>query len=233
MAAALQASRTVEAFGYSLPIVKKGIHVVKSMNTNKCLSLAPSILIDRHNLPFQIDRTAIYDDIVITDRHDNYSGYVKLTIGGGYITPYNSINYQLKNMKGMKLGVVWIGECEGYNNLEHVDDMVVLGTKNHVKHRECYSFDKIRMIGVNRTLRQTLEWNLRNCDAIHVVINASSVLSISYRQMCEITFMLNSDLRMKSVDLFNYNTCDDDDKFSKGLMMTDFVLTTVTGRSLF
>lgn len=223
-------TRTMTA---TLPYLKKGIHFVKETSHLKCFQNAPSIILNKHNLPHHIDRTATYDEVTVSGSYISNNSYFTATIGGCYYSPESSIFIHSSKLKGGRLGVVWVGEYPVNDMDINTDDIVVIGHDKKITGVDSFTTDQLTLAGVNRTVRQTLGWNLKDCDQLHVVYNGGSLTKLPYRQMCEIAFMLNSDLRLKGLNLFNYNPNDDDKDFSNGLLLTDAILITTTGRSLF
>jgi hypothetical protein len=176
----------------------------KGINLNKCHKLTSSIIIDKCHLPDEIEKTATFDEILVNEKRPaNY--YYNVNIGGDLKNAIENID-TLQAEKSRKTGVIWLGQY--FNEY---------GTANgqHVKKK--------------------LDWTLRDCDDIHVVINSTLINDscYNYRDVSNAAFAINNDLRVRSLDVIEYDRVEDDHHFSKGLLLTDFILSITTGRSLF
>lgn len=109
---AYKLTRTVAAFEHIMPVARNGMHIVKAGHAkgqpNKGVTLAPEIIVERHKLPDHIYKTGTFDDIVVSDCHDDCGSYSKVTIGGDHMVAYDSIAYQLTKVHNKRFGLVWV-----------------------------------------------------------------------------------------------------------------------------
>lgn len=267
---------------------KRGLNIVCSGHAkgqpNKGVAYAPSVIVDKFNLPDIVHKSNHYDDIHVTDSHrDCIDDYDTITIGGDHMIAYDSIAYQLTKIPNKKFGLVWVdahsdintyessvtknkhgmvvsnlmgidnsinGPYDISNNYLMSENIAYVGLrsvdppeKEFIKEYNINSItsDDINMGGGTFFINHVLQWKLRHCDHIHVSFDVDVMdpkifpatgtpvpNGIDYRRVSEMTAQFYNDLRIKSMDLVEYDPSKDDKDFACGKIATDIITSSFT-----
>lgn len=109
-----------------------------------------------------------------------------------------------------RFGVIWVG----MNDSERWKNISFVGKHNM------------------RNIDDILKYDMASYLDIHVIFDNDIINSADYRDISNMAFKINDDMRVKSLDVIGYDASKDNKQFSVGMVTTDIILAITCGRTI-